>query len=59
MNDKVELISDGDGLAIVGNPSAVERFMASVGLPEDGGTIINDDVHARQLTEKGKSHADH
>lgn len=32
MEDKVELISDGDGLAVIGDPTAVERFMASVGL---------------------------
>ena len=38
MDDKLELISDGDGLAIVGAPSAVERFMASVGLSDAGGS---------------------
>ena len=32
MDNEVELISDGDGLAVIGNPTAVERFMASVGL---------------------------
>lgn len=32
MDDEVELISDGDGLAVIGNPTAVERFIASVGL---------------------------
>jgi hypothetical protein len=32
MTHEVELISDGDGLAVIGNPTAVERFMASVGL---------------------------
>lgn len=32
MDNEVELISDGDGLAVIGNPKAVERFMASVGL---------------------------
>jgi hypothetical protein len=32
MGDELELVSDGDGLAVLGNPSAVERFMASVGL---------------------------
>jgi len=37
MDDMVELISDGDGLAIVGDSSAVERFMASTGLLETGG----------------------
>ena len=32
MGDEVELISDGDGLAVIGRPTAVERFMASAGL---------------------------
>ena len=32
MADEIQLISDGDGLAVIGNPTAVERFMASVGL---------------------------
>jgi hypothetical protein len=32
MDNEVELISDGDGLAVIGNPPAVERFIASVGL---------------------------
>jgi len=36
MDDEVELISDGDGLAVIGNPTAVERFMASVGLSNAG-----------------------
>jgi len=29
----VELISDGDGLAVIGKAAAVERFVASVGVP--------------------------
>ena len=29
----VELISDGDGLVVIGKPAAVERFVASTGLP--------------------------
>src|SRR3954451_22325085 len=33
MDDKIELISDGEGLAIIGKKTAVERFMAHVGLP--------------------------
>ena len=37
MDDKLELISDGDGLAILGEPSAVARFMASVRLSDAGG----------------------
>ena len=35
MDDEVELISDGDGLAVIGHPTAVERFMESVGLSSD------------------------
>ncbi len=30
--NEIELISDGDGLAVIGEPTAVERFMASSGL---------------------------
>lgn len=32
--DEIELISDGDGLAVIGNPTAVERFIESAGLAE-------------------------
>lgn len=32
MVDEVELFHDGEGLAVIGNPSAVERFLDSVGL---------------------------
>ena len=38
MDNEVELISDGDGLAVIGNPTAVERFMASAGLLSNGGS---------------------
>jgi hypothetical protein len=31
--DEIELISDGEGLAVIGNAAAVERFVASTGLP--------------------------
>jgi hypothetical protein len=33
-NNEVELISDGDGLAVIGPSTAVERFIESVGLSE-------------------------
>ncbi|WIB64617.1 MULTISPECIES: hypothetical protein [unclassified Curtobacterium] len=33
MNDEVELINDGTGLAVIGDPAAVERFLSSTGLP--------------------------
>ena len=38
LDNEIELISDGDGLAVIGNPTAVERFMASVGLSSNAGS---------------------
>ncbi len=32
MDDEIQLISDGDGLAVIGDPAAVERFLVSEGL---------------------------
>ncbi|WP_313545424.1 hypothetical protein [Leifsonia aquatica] len=32
MGDEIELISDGDGLAVFGDPAAVERFLSSAGV---------------------------
>ncbi|MCY1139794.1 hypothetical protein OWR29_17475 [Actinoplanes sp. Pm04-4] len=33
MENEIELISDGDGLAVIGHPAAVERFLAAESLP--------------------------
>lgn len=33
MEDEIQLISDGDGLAVIGDRAAVERFLVSEGLP--------------------------
>ncbi|WP_406045522.1 hypothetical protein OG799_14230 [Micromonospora sp. NBC_00898] len=33
MDNEIQLISDGDGLAVIGHPAAVERFLVSEGLP--------------------------
>lgn len=33
MDNEIQLISDGDGLAVIGPPTAVERFLASESLP--------------------------
>src|SRR5262245_16466545 len=33
MDDDIQLISDGDGVAVIGSPTAVEGFLASEGLP--------------------------
>lgn len=32
MNNEIELVSDGDGLAVIGEPMAVERFLRAEGL---------------------------
>ncbi|WP_324603839.1 MULTISPECIES: hypothetical protein [unclassified Streptomyces] len=32
MNNEIQLISDGDGLAVIGDPTDVDRFLASEGL---------------------------
>ena len=32
MDNEIQLISDGEGLAVIGNPTDVERFLASEGL---------------------------
>jgi hypothetical protein len=33
MNHEVQLLSDGDGIAVIGDSMAVERFLGSTGLP--------------------------
>jgi hypothetical protein len=33
LENEIELMSDGDGLAVIGESSAVERFLATLGLP--------------------------
>lgn len=33
VDNEIQLISDGDGLAVIGDPTAVERFLHSEGLP--------------------------
>jgi hypothetical protein len=34
MNNEIQLISDGDGLAVIGNPTDIERFLISQGLDQ-------------------------
>ncbi|MFF5922317.1 hypothetical protein ACFY8C_28880 [Streptomyces flavochromogenes] len=36
MDDEIQLFRDGDGLAVIGDPAAVERFLVSEGLPARG-----------------------
>jgi hypothetical protein len=45
VDSEVELVSDGDGLAILGAPTAVERFMASVGLSDAGSSRLGLVMH--------------
>lgn len=50
---EVELISDGDGLAVIGDPTAVERFMSAVGLESSStaarlGTVLSAGSSAAQ-----------
>ena len=33
MDNEIQLISDGDGLAVIGSPTAVDRFLVAEGLP--------------------------
>src|SRR5688572_27498103 len=40
MDHEIELVSDGDGLAVIGNSTAVERFMESVRLANVGSKSI-------------------
>lgn len=43
MNDEIELISDGDGLAVIGDPAVVDRFLVAEGL-------TSEDLRPRQLS---------
>ncbi|WP_329625306.1 hypothetical protein OG357_37215 [Streptomyces sp. NBC_01255] len=36
MDDEIQLFRDSDGLAVIGDPAAVERFLVSEGLPSKG-----------------------
>jgi hypothetical protein len=36
MDNEIQLISDGDGLAVIGDPAAVEQFLVSDGLTSRG-----------------------
>lgn len=40
MDDEVELFNDDEGLAVIGSSTAVERFMASMGLSTIGSTPL-------------------
>ncbi|EWT03348.1 hypothetical protein N865_19240 [Intrasporangium oryzae NRRL B-24470] len=55
MDNQIELISDGDGLAVIGSPTAVERFLVSEGLPSKDlglprlGSVLSAGAEAAQV----------
>jgi len=55
MTNEIELITDGDGLAVIGDPNDVERFLTSEGLPSSDldlprlGTLLNSAAGASHL----------
>jgi hypothetical protein len=55
MDDEIQLISDGDGLAVIGDPTAVERFLVSEGLSSKDlglprlGAVLNTGAAAAQV----------
>ncbi|GAA0909924.1 hypothetical protein [Virgisporangium aurantiacum] len=50
MDDEIELISDGDGLAVIGDPVVVDRFLASEGL-------LSKDLGLKRLLSTGSAAA--
>ncbi len=42
MSDQIELVSDGDGIAVIGAPSAVEQFLRTEGLGDTGSPAVSD-----------------
>ncbi|KQO65177.1 hypothetical protein [Curtobacterium sp. Leaf261] len=46
MDEQIQLISDDDGIAVIGEPSAVDQFLESEGLPSE-------DISARLTTAAG------
>ncbi|MFJ2755770.1 hypothetical protein ACIO3S_09240 [Nocardioides sp. NPDC087217] len=54
MDNEIQLISDGSGVAVIGDPTAVERFLVSEGLPSTDlglhrlGAVLNAGAAAAQ-----------
>ncbi len=42
MSDQIELVSDGDGIAVIGAPSAVEQFLRTEGLGDTGSPAVSE-----------------
>lgn len=42
MSDQIELVSDGEGIAVIGAPSAVEQFLRTEGLGDTGSPAVSD-----------------
>ncbi|MFF0659548.1 hypothetical protein [Micromonospora tulbaghiae] len=63
MDNEIQLISDGDGLAVIGHPTAVERFLVSEGLPSKDlglhrlGSVLNAGAAAAQAGSEIAAHS--
>ena len=47
MSNEIQLISDGEGLAVIGDSTAVERFLVSQGLDR----LLSRDLGLQQLSK--------
>ncbi|MEV0154893.1 hypothetical protein AB0H57_14260 [Micromonospora sp. NPDC050686] len=63
MDNEIQLISDGDGLAVIGDARAVERFLVSEGLPSKDlglhrlGSVLNAGATAAQAGSEIAAHS--
>ncbi|MGV9213662.1 hypothetical protein ACTFTM_17550 [Micromonospora sp. RB23] len=63
MVNDIQLISDGDGVAVIGDPTAVERFLLSEGLPSTDlglprlGSVLNAGAAAAQAGSSIAAHS--
>lgn len=47
MDNDIAVLSDGDGLAVIGEPGAVERFVVSAGMPSKDLGAASPEICAR------------
>jgi hypothetical protein len=61
VDNEIELISDGEGLAVIGEPTAVERFIESLGMSSDDAPRARSRALAvgSSITQAGSQVAEH
>jgi hypothetical protein len=57
MDNELQLISDGDGLAVIGDPAAVERFLISEGLQSQSKDLNLPQLSTMLFKGSGLAHA--